>query len=208
MTKPKILLGLPTMGSIHTLLLVVISSWIAEAATTGDYNLSLYPTLGVQPVDKARNHIVDIFLGSDCTHLLFIDSDTIPPKNTIMRLLGRNKDIVSGLTPIIEHDSKRYNDSDGFYKKWNAVTLDNKFTEPNVGVIPVQGVGSSCILIRREVFEKMPKPWYNFLTQDDNGKEVFVGEDIHFIIKAKQLGFEAWCDTSVICGHNKPIIWK
>ncbi len=205
--KPKILIGIPTMGSMHTFLAMTVLQWMAQAQLKGDINMSIYPTMAVCPVDNARNEIVEQFLQSDCTHLFFIDSDTIPPMDALYKLLSHDKDIVSGITPIIEHDANRKNESNGYYKKWNAVDMNDKFTEPNVGLIQIKGCGGSCVLIKRAVFEKMPKPWYRFLYKDDRGKDIFMGEDTHFIAKAIGLGFKAYADTSVIAQHNKSIIW-
>lgn len=207
MTKPKILIGLPTMGNVHVLLLTVIARWIAEAATTGKYDLSLYPTMGVQPVDNARNHIVEEFLKTDCTHLFFIDSDTIPPMNAITKLLSADKPIVSGLTPIVEHDADRKNDSNGFYRKYNVVGMNEKFVNEFIGLIPVKGAGGACVLIKREVFEKIPPPWYRFKYEDDNKKPIVIGEDIYFTAMAQSVGIQPWADTSVICKHEKKILW-
>lgn len=194
------------MGNIHILLAVTMLSWFREAQE-GGYNLSVYPTMNVVPVDNARNEIVREFLKSDCTHLFFVDSDTIPPVNAIKKLLAADKPIVSALTPIVEHDEARKNDSNGFYRKLNAVGEHGKHLNEYVGLVPIIGAGGSCILIRREVFEKMQYPWYRFQYQDDNGKETIVGEDIYFTAMAKSAGFQPWAETSVICKHNKPILW-
>ncbi len=153
--KPKILIGLPTMGSLHILLTTTILAWMAEAYSSGDYSLQVYPTMNVQPVDNARNEIVRVFLEeTDCTHLLFVDSDTIPPRNAIKKLLAADKDIISALTPIIEHDENRKNDSNGFYRKMNVVSMADKHVNEYIGLMPCKGAGSSCVLIKREVFEK------------------------------------------------------
>ncbi len=204
---PKILIGLPTMSSIHTYLMVIILRWMHEAYNEGKIGMMLYPTLSVQPVDNARNEIVDEFLKSDCTHLLFIDSDTIPPPDALQRLLAHDKPIVSALTPIIEHDQNLENECGGFYKKWNCVGMDDKHVKPDTGLVPIKGAGSSCILIKREVFESMDKPYYRFQYQDDNGKDTIVSEDIRFTIMAISKGFQPYADTSVICKHYKPILW-
>lgn len=204
--KPKILIGLPTMGNIHTMLALDIFVWIAEAQK-GAYDLSVYPTMSVQPVDNARNHIVEEFLKTDCTHLFFIDSDTIPPKNALSKLLAADKDVISGLTPIIEHDENRKNDSNGFYRKMNVVGMNDKHVNEYIGTVPVKGAGGACILIKRSVFEKMKTPWYRFQYHDDNGKSIIVGEDILFTAKCQELGIQPWADTSIICKHSKVISW-
>lgn len=203
MTKPKILIGLPTMSSIHTMVLMVILSWINEAQTTGEYNLSIYPTINVQPVDNARNDIVQAFLESDCTHLLFIDSDTIPPLDALRRLLAHDKPIMSALTPIIE-----LNEETGeYYRKWNCVDTNDQHMKPDTGIQECKGAGSSCILIKREVFEAMEMPYYRFVYKDDKGRNVVVSEDIYFIINALSKGIKCLADTSIVCRHAKSAIW-
>lgn len=206
MTKkiPKVMIGLPTMGHIHVWLGVIILSWMADAFRNREYDLSVYPTICVQPVDNARNEIVEEFLKSDATHLLFIDSDTLPPQDAIKKLLRVNQPIVSGLTPIME-----INEQEEIWRKWNCVGLDDKHLQPHTGVLPIKGAGSSCIMIKREVFEKVPRPWYRFRYEDDNGKTTFNGEpliiseDIHFIMQAISRGIPVYCDTSIVCKHNK-----
>jgi GT2 family glycosyltransferase len=201
--RPKVLIGLPTMGNIHTLLAVTLMSWVVDSITGGQYDISLYPTLSVQPVDNARNEIVEEFLKGNATHLLFIDSDTIPTPDALQKLLAHDLDIVSAITPIIEFDDN----SKMHYKKWNAVGVDDKHVSPNKGLLEVKGVGSSCIMIKKEVFEKIEKPYYRFLYEDDNGKQILVGEDIHFTIKARAKGIKTYADTSIICKHQKSIMW-
>lgn len=209
MKQAKVLIGLPTMGHLHTWLSMTLLAWVAQSRVP----LRVYPTIAVQPVDNARNAIVDELLhgeASDCTHLLFIDSDTIPPVDGLEKLLAADKDIISGITPIIENDPRRNkpeSECGGFYKKWNCVGMDDTHVKPNTGIVPIKGAGGSFILIKREVFEKLNKPYYRFLYQDDNGKETMVSEDIYFIIKAISNGYQPFADTSVICSHVKPIVW-
>jgi len=204
---PKVLIGLPTMSSIHIWLAITIMSWVAE----NKVSVRVYPTLNVQPVDNARNAIVEEFLhgeAKDCTHLFFIDSDTIPPQDAIYKLLAHNKDIVSGITAIVDHDEKlKDNESGGYYKKWNCVGMDEKHVKPHTGLLPVKGAGGSCLLIKREVFEKIEEPYFRFVYQDDNGKKVLVSEDIYFIAKALGKGIQTYADTSVVCQHQKSILW-
>lgn len=205
--KPKILIGLPTMGSIHILLAVNILKWMADAMEKGDYGLSVYPTVSVQPVDNARNKIVEEFLKSDCTHLFFVDSDTVPPPSALRKLLLAEKEVISAVTPIIEFDEARKNDSNGFYRKMNVVGMNDKHVQEHSGIVPCKGAGGSCILIRREVFERVPRPWYRFHYQDDHGTPVMIGEDIQFTAHCLGLGIQPYADTSIVCKHEKSILW-
>ena len=200
---PKVLIGLPTMNSVNPLLMMTLLSWVAEGYQTGEYNLSIYPTINVQPVDNARNEIVENFLKSDCTHLFFIDSDTIPQLDALTRLLKHDQMIMSGMTPIVELDEETQN----YWRKWNCVGMDEKHLKPNTGVQQVKGAGGSCIMIKREVFEKMPPPYFRFIYQDDNGKECFVSEDIYFVVKALGLGIKTYADTTILANHQKSCLF-
>lgn len=200
----QVLIGLPTMGNIHVMLAAVIMSWLAQAGRDKDIGISLFPTLSVQPVDNARNEIVEEFLSKPhYTHLLFIDSDTIPPQSALKRMLHHDADIVTALTPIVESD-----DGVNFYRKWNVVGMDDKHVQPGQGLVKAKAAGSSCILIKRRVFEKLEKPWYRFLyTTSTAGEPKVVSEDIHFTVKALDAGFSFIADTDLICKHYKPAMW-
>ncbi|GAI93114.1 unnamed protein product, partial [marine sediment metagenome] len=52
--------------------------------------------------------------------------------------------------------------------------------------------GAGFLLVKREVFEKLPYPWFSF----EKG-----GEDLYFCDKARENGFEIWADMSVLLGH-------
>lgn len=198
--KPNVLIGLPTMSSVHTWLAVTLLSWVAERKV----NMAVYPTLSVQPVDNARNEIVEEFLSHpEYTHLLFIDADTIPPQDGLYRLLAHEKDIVTGITPIIEADEKLKEP----YRKWNCIGMDDKHLEPNTGLHKIKVCGSSFILISRKVFETLEKPHYRFIYQDDNGKDTCVSEDIYFTAKATGAGFSVYADTDIVCRHYKSFLW-
>lgn len=196
------------MGEVHVLTMSIIMSWLVESLKTGDMNISIYPTMKVTPVDNARNRIVEEFKKGDFTHLLWIDADTVPPQNGLKRLLAADKDIVSGITPIIEWDERRKNsDSNGFYKKWNCVSEADQFVQPYSGIIPIKGCGGSFVLVKKEVYDKVQDPWYEFIRNDDNNNKVFIGEDISFILKSIANGFKPFADTAVICQHEKSILW-
>ncbi len=50
-------------------------------------------------ITRARNYLVDEFLRSDCTHLLFIDSDVHYNPQDVVALLALDKDVIGGPYP-------------------------------------------------------------------------------------------------------------
>jgi len=189
--QPKILIGIPTIDhKIHASLVGRILQWNAE------HFIGMTPILGVQPVDEARNLLVEEFLKTDCTHLMMIDADTIPPHDTISKLLALDTPFASGITPIIDG-------STATITKWNAVGINDKEIKPNTGIHSSRGVGASCILIKREVFSKIGKPYFRFTFKTDDGKPCVVSEDIYFISLLIQAGYTPKVDSSVVCNHAK-----
>jgi GT2 family glycosyltransferase len=217
---PKnILIGVPSMGSISAPLTTILIKMVKEFKGG---HLGFYFPLKVSPVERARNEIVKFLMAertnkktglpvAQFTHLLFIDSDTIPPADVLEKLLAHDKDIISGLTPILHYDREKM--------AWG--TMDNCFTHQDVdekdgkvrthavkrnsGLHKIWRCGTSCLLIKREVFEKLAKPYFKFEFDEDIVKPVR-SEDLYFCDKAHEAGFEIWCDSSVICNHSKEVI--
>lgn len=51
-------------------------------------------------VERARNVLTANFLASDCTHLLFIDSDIAFTPRDVMRIVSHDQDVVGGIYPL------------------------------------------------------------------------------------------------------------
>ena len=51
-------------------------------------------------VERARNVLTANFLASDCTHLLFIDSDIAFTPRDVMRIVSHDEDVVGGIYPL------------------------------------------------------------------------------------------------------------
>lgn len=208
MQNTKILIAVPTMGSIHPTLVARLLYWQSSMPAG---TVSFYFSDHVSPVCRARNQIAEKFLNTpnaNFTHLFFIDSDTIPPADALTRLLSHDKDVVSGLTPI-----PKFNDDD---LSW--FTIDNCFIKPEstdepgtyvperrTGLHKIFRCGTSCLLIKRKVFEALKKPYFVFDYNDDHTMHTR-SEDIRFCDNAIAAGFEIYADTEVVCGHLKPIM--
>jgi len=148
------------------------------------------------PIESARNEIVRRFLKRDSDYLLFIDSDQILPENVLQRLMGLG-DVVSGIS-----FKKAYPYYPTIYK--NAGEKFQPVVDyPKNKIIEVDAVGMFCTLVKREVFENMERPWFEF-GQTSDGE--LIGEDLMFCRKAKDLGFSIRSDTGLIVPHVGAII--
>ena len=155
-------------------------------------------------IDHNRNLLAALFLDSDCTHLLFIDSDHSWDLKGLLRVIAADKDIVGAAYPV-KNNWAQY-----------GVTIhtdDNGIPKVNAqGLIHADKVPTGFMKIRRSVFEKLaeayPDDWYwhgdvrlyNFfghLTVD----HVRYGEDISFGIRWQRIGGEIWLEPRVSMGH-------
>lgn len=206
--RTRILVGVPTMGGINAELVSRLILW-AKNFPRGVVNF--YFTHKVSPVDRARNKIVDYFLShADLTHLFFVDSDTVPPTDALEKLLMMETDIATGLTPMVYLDKEKnvwgtfYNafipitDAEGKFIRTENPPLDGKVHE-------VRKCGGSCLMIRREVFDKLERPYFRFIL-DDTGIEHTKSEDIYFCDTAREKGFKVMAHTGIICNHHKEVM--
>ena len=191
--------GMPTAGTISTYTTTALLKM-------GSLNMDLITATSCL-ISLNRNIIVQRFLdttvknekGEDFkyTHLFFLDSDMTVPDN-LPRLLASNEDIISGLyygvliSPVTE-TNKVYGTALDFEGKYINKSQDK--------VVEAQRVPTGCLLVKREVFEKMPYPWFI----EDPGKKVgeSVGEDYNFSEKARALGYKVHVDCGVPFGHLK-----
>ena len=142
-------------------------------------------------------------------YIMWIDSDQVFEPEHFFKLLKHDKDIVSGL-----YLSKPKEDGlEAIPTLFSCIIDDheaggaprNLWThEINGELIKVRANGMGWMLIKKGVFEKIDYPWfYPVHTNDGVGIH---GEDISFQIRAKDVGFDSYVDTSIIVGHEKEVV--
>ena len=183
----KILLAIPSARYIET---ECVTS-LFEMEKTGDIELFIPKSYSV---DVGRNIIAKYAQENGFDYIMWVDSDMILPKNTLVRLLSHDKDIVAGVYSYKvlgnkEVVAKRFQDETR--EEYDNLTI--KEIKESKGLIEVDRFGFGCVLTKTSVFDKIPYPWFIY-TQE-------MGEDIFFCRKAQNEGYKLWLDTDVICGH-------
>ena len=152
-----------------------------------------------------RNEIVKKFLETDSEWLWSLDVDMDYQISRIKGLIDKDKDIIGGLY------KKRMPGEISTLAKYDpkvGMTVD--FNYPTNEVYSCDGLGMGATVIKRDVFLKIPYPWFEYLYIGPSHKvsrEPFdggnmTGSDWSFMYKAKyQHGFQIYCDTSFLCGH-------
>jgi GT2 family glycosyltransferase len=72
------------------------------------------------------------------------------------------------------------------------------------GLFETDSTGGACLAIRRDVLEKMKKPYFKFEYDEETRNRDF-GEDFYFCREAKRLGYPIFVDTDVIFDHIKEL---
>jgi hypothetical protein len=122
-------------------------------------------------ITRARNYLVDEFLRSDCTHMLFIDSDIHYNPQDVIALMALDKDVIGAPYPKksinwnnIAQAARQNPDMPageleslvGEYV-FNVVKGTEKFTvtEP----LQVLEIGTGFMMIKRDVFSKFKEAY-------------------------------------------------
>ncbi len=132
-----------------------------------------------------RNWIASQAVKTGCSHLFFVDDDMTIPSDTLDRLLESDKDIVGAVyntkyeiqSPVVEY------------------LTDERPTE----LFKCGAIGTGCLLIKTDVFKKVPQIWFNYVW-NDNGS-VKMSHDWYFCHKAREYGYDIWADGSLKIGH-------
>lgn len=160
--------------------------------------VSHYPEMG-------RNVLIEQHLkDNEMTHMMFIDSDTVPPNDALVHMLDADKPFISGITPMFCGGELCWNvKKEGSAEIWwerETPFPDKPFT--------THDCGGSCLLVKREVFEKIGWPYFKTEFQPLDGNNNIAkktGEDIYFCRRARDCGYEIWVHPKVLCRHYNTI---
>lgn len=157
------------------------------------------------PISSNRNRITKRFLKTDCDFLLMLDNDVVPYQNPV-ELVYANQDII-GVPAKVRQKNRNMNwvayikpeelkDSDGYYP------LDFSVIDSQFDLMPVDIVGTGCILIKRKVLEAMKAPFN--CEYDEDGVTKY-GTDFAFCKRAKAAGFNVFTTTNRFAEHFKEV---
>lgn len=194
-TMKKILIAVPTNKNVETDTFKSIYDLIVPEGFTTQLEFFY----GYQ-IDQVRNLIAD--WGKRYDYLFCVDSDIVLPKDSLIKLLKADKDIISGIYIQRHHDRQVpeiYRDTEHGQKNYDVSTMPN-------GVFSVSACGFGCVLIKGEVLEKMEYPHFVYKSAINHANTI--SEDVYFCNKAKQNGFTIWADSTIICDHVGKHVFK
>ena len=146
----------------------------------------------------ARNLMALEAMKQGCDYLFMVDSDVVVPSDALKMLVGL--DISAGWYPR-GTDPLRTNVAKKIQSGWGdcfSVEEMEGFAENGVDLIDVKGCGMGCAIIRTQVFERLPHPWFKF---EDYPSGNCFGEDYWFCHQARSAGMNVYVSPKVKCGH-------
>lgn len=207
MSKPiKIYMGIPSTGTRSDLQCYILRE--IEDRYKEQVEL-VYPKQCAHRIfhDYARNEVVKEFLDTDCDVLWFLDSDVVPPHHVMdLVALHYNKWEAAGAPyPVFMSQPGQEQRQIVFtvYEGHNGGGLAPA-NIPMEGQKFVDGIATGCIFVKREVFERLNAPYFEF-EYDSETRALTKGEDIGFCLKLSKLGIKFYVDFTAVCKHYKNV---
>jgi hypothetical protein len=180
---------IPAHDTLHTNFAVSLAN-LTSRLTRDNIDYGLHVVCG-SVIAESRTRLANEALDASSTHLLWLDSDMHFPANIIDRFLKHDRGIVAA------------NYSTRYPPCRSVAFLDPKNVdlrlESRTGLHPVWAVGMGCMLVKRSVFEQLPKPW--FAHEYNKNLDTYGGEDIYFCNQAMHHGIEVYVDTDIQLVH-------
>ena len=155
-------------------------------------------------IHSARNLLANSFVATDCEWAFWMDADMDLPANVIPYMVEKAKELGTKFLTGVYYQRKGTQHLPVIWRKepelenggkLEALPMDlhHFIIPPETMPLEVDACGFGCVLMHREMLEKMEKPYFN-ISND-------LSEDFYFCIKAKKAGFKLWADPSFECGH-------
>lgn len=207
MTKPKtkIFVAIPSLGSVSDLHPYCFRQYERDY---GDQIEFVWPKDCVHRKlhDFARNCLVEEFLKSDADMMWFLDSDVAPPPHVLdlVTKYSENWDLAGAPYPVFM-TPPGYNGPQIVMCVYDQGGKGLHVRDvPKSGTKFVDGMATGCIFIKREVFAKLKKPYFEFKF-DPETRIMTEGEDLGFCRKVNALGYKFFTDFTMVCAHYKQV---
>jgi len=206
----SLFIALPAYDFKVSLKLAISLARFAQEAPKHGITIQIGSICGCSVVSRARNLLSKDMLESECTDLIFIDSDINFMPDDIFRLMAWTTDPKKGIVAGVP----RTRSTDKVYITDLNYDENNQLTMNGMGLVKANRVATAFMMVRREVFVKMTEAhpeWtyydkktermvpclFDFMLTDEG----YMGEDFLFCDRARDLGFEVWIDPTISLGH-------
>lgn len=212
---------------LFTLSLIELRSLADRLGIHLEFNI----LLGESLITRGRNRIAHEFMQSDCTHLMFIDSDIQFQAQDVFRLIDCNLPIVAGCYPLKQINWDNISKVSGLVDAKDLGELGGNlvvsFREDSFAVdkpTEVYETGTGFMLIKRSVFKSLESritPHFENHTRSGcvelirgyfntgvNEVGKFLSEDYMFCLEYRMAGGKVWVLPSIELNHIGQYVYK
>jgi len=185
-TPPSVMILVPAMEMVNAEFSQHLAMAAAQLVANG-IKINCAFNIG-SVITIARRNLTDIFMNSGFDYAWWVDSDMKFPIDTPIRLLNRGVPLVGCNYRRRRFPNPGFTGMMGQPGSFTELVTDDKSPAmQDVDVLP-----HGCVMVHRSVYEKMPQPHY--IQDFDANLNLEIGEDIYFCRKAREAGFQVWCD--------------
>lgn len=147
----------------------------------------------------SRNNLSLQAMKAEFDYMLWLDSDMVFQQDLLIKMKQvmdeKDLDFLTGLyfrrvppfTPVLFDQLDIAEDG-------SCTWTD--FKDVPEGMFKVGGCGFGCVLIKTDVLFDVQSKFGELFNPIAN-----MGEDLSFCWRARQCGYDIWCDPSLVCGH-------
>ena len=219
--KPSLFIAMPCYDSVKINTMLSIFKMI-QLLGNGGIEVGIN-TMKSPLIHQSRNYLTSVFLTTQYTHLLFIDSDVEFEPEAVLRMVMAKKDIIC--TP---YRAKNPN--------LNEHTYTVKFPDPKAipmlpgGLVEIEAGPTGLMLIHRNVFEKIIKNRPDLkiknrvnpgIKEDAKSHSFYylffdfafddgytMGEDLSFCKLARKNGIKLYANIDSMTAHRGEYAWS
>ena len=141
-----------------------------------------------------KNAAVEQALAEQRPWIFFVDDDQVLRPDALKALLARDVDIV--VCNLLTKDPP--------FQPYLFFATDHTGAgyadtlEARRGLIEVAACGAGGLLVKTDVFRRLPPPWFAV-------NEQLHTDDLYFCHEAQKAGYRIWCDLDVISEHIRTV---
>lgn len=189
----KILIAIPCMDQVPA----PFAQSLAMIQKTED-NVACAFQMG-SLIYTSRNNLALQAMKTEFDYMLWLDSDMVFQQDLLIRMKQtmdeKGLDFLTGLyfrrvppfTPVLFDQLDIAEDGSCTWTDWKDVPE---------GLFKIGGCGFGCVLIKTDVLFDVQAKFGEMFNPIAN-----MGEDLSFCWRARQCGYDIWCDPSLVCGH-------
>jgi hypothetical protein len=185
--KSKLAILVPTRDLLHSAHALCLTE-IVKLNTMNDIDTHVIMDASTILLTQ-RERLATFGRDTGAEYLLWLDSDIVAPASTALRLLAHKEPVVAA------NYIRRQLPAKGVAYETVGNWENPLPFEARDELVPVEGVGMGCMLMRADIFDTIPKPWFEFGWSPESNDHL--GEDMILCQKMSQAGYTVKIDTNL-----------